>query len=132
MLASRNPKLQAKIAQMTLPLAPLVHLTTGEIHPAFPGTILQYWLLTDLQLEELAHFYHQRTPCKFTQHYPKPIVWNCNSTLEEKRRRWGRFMGLRGCDTPPAIKTEEEIWEEARRARLVDEDEMWKRKGMWY
>ena len=34
-------------------------------------------------------------------------------------------MGLRGCDTPPVIKTEDEIWEEARRARLMDEDEIW-------
>jgi hypothetical protein len=131
MPTSRNPKLRAKIAQMALPLAPLVRLTTGEIHPAFPETILQYWLLTDSQLEELAHFYHQRTPCEFTQYYPKPIPWSCNLTLEEKRRRWGRFIGLRGCDTPPVIKTEEEIWEEARRARLVD-DEMWRRKGKWY
>jgi hypothetical protein len=132
MLASSKPRLQAKIAQMALPLAPLVRLTTGDIHPSFPETLLQYWLLTDSQLEELAHFYHQRTPCRLTQHYPKPITWDQNLTLEEKRRKWGKFMGFRGCDTPPAIKTEEEIWEEARRARQAEEDEMWRKKREWY
>lgn len=40
-------------------------------------------------------------------------------------------MGLRGCESPVVVKTEEEIWEEARRARLLEE-EMWRRKREWY
>lgn len=71
--AATNPAFKQKLEQMALPLAPLVQLTTGYIHPAFPGTLLNFWLLTDEQLEELAHFYHQRTPCQYTFHYPCPV-----------------------------------------------------------
>jgi hypothetical protein len=71
--AASNAAFKQKLEQMALPLAPLVQLTTGEIHPAFPGTLLNFWLLTDAELEELAHFYHQRTPCRYTFHYPCPI-----------------------------------------------------------
>ncbi|KAI1176735.1 hypothetical protein F4777DRAFT_239725 [Nemania sp. FL0916] len=127
-----NPAFKKKLEQMALPLAPLVQLTTGEIHPAFPGTLLNFWLLTDAELEELAHFYHQRTPCRYTLHYPCPINWSSNVSLEEKRRKIGRFIGLRGCESPLRIRTEAELMEEARRARLADEEEMWKRKLRWY
>ncbi|KAI1404689.1 hypothetical protein F4819DRAFT_96509 [Hypoxylon fuscum] len=126
--AAKNAAFHEKLRQMALPLAPLVQLTTGEIHPAFPGTLLNFWLLTDAQLEEIAHFYHQRTPCRWTFHYPCPIVWSSDMPLEEKRRRIGRFIGLRGCETPIHVKTEEEIMQEARQARLSEEDEVWKRK----
>jgi len=71
--AAHSEAFRQKLQQMALPLAPLVQLTTGEVHPAFPGTLLNFWLLTDAQLEELAHFYHQRTPCRYTFHYPCPI-----------------------------------------------------------
>ncbi|KAI0397882.1 hypothetical protein F5Y17DRAFT_454763 [Xylariaceae sp. FL0594] len=197
--AAHSEAFRQKLQQMALPLAPLVQLTTGEVHPAFPGTLLNFWLLTDEQLEELAHFYHQRTPCRYTFHYPCPInvsllllslsrrspsspsppsssslfpwyyalsiafllflvvlvhflliifgalafaswifhVWSSDIPLEEKRRKIGRFIGLRGCESPsspsPArVYTEEEIMEDARRARLADEDEMWRRKLRWY
>ena len=62
MLSKRNPALAAKIAQLSLPLAPLVSLPSGQVHPSFPKTLLSFWLLTTDQLDELAHFYHQRTP----------------------------------------------------------------------
>jgi hypothetical protein len=52
--------------------------------------------------------------------------------LEEKRRKIGRFIGLRGCESPIRVRTEEEIMEDARRARLAEEDEMWRRKLHWY
>jgi hypothetical protein len=134
MFASRknqNPELQARIQQLALPLAPLVQLTSGQAHPAFPATILHYYLLTDAELEDLAHFYHQRTPCTWTAHYPKPMNWRDGLTIEEKRRKWARFMGLRGCESPAVLKTEEEIWREARAARMAEE-EMWRRKREWY
>ncbi|EEU48428.1 uncharacterized protein NECHADRAFT_74556 [Fusarium vanettenii 77-13-4] len=124
---AKNPGLQRKLAQMELPLAPLVQLTTGAIHPAFPTTVLKFWLLTDDQLESLAHFYHQRTPNPWTNQYPCPITWSSELPLEEKRRKMGKFIGLRGCDSPILLKSEEEILAEARRARLTEE-EMWRRK----
>ncbi|KAI1367361.1 hypothetical protein F5Y08DRAFT_76119 [Xylaria arbuscula] len=130
--AANNAAFKQKLQQMALPLAPLVQLTTGEVHPAFPGTLLNFWLLTDSQLEELAHFYHQRTPCRYTFHYPCPINWSSDLSLEEKRRKIGRFIGLRGCETPIRLRTEDELIEEARRARLAEEDEMWRRKLPWY
>jgi hypothetical protein len=129
---TQNPDLQAKISQLALPLAPLVQLTSGQIHPSFPPTLLHYHLLTDAELEDLAHFYHQRTPCALTTHYPKPMNWKAGLTVDEKKRKWGRFMGLRGCESPVVMKTEEEIWAEARRARLEEDEEMWKRKREWY
>ncbi|KAI1383205.1 uncharacterized protein F4822DRAFT_434324 [Hypoxylon trugodes] len=130
--ALKDAAFREKLRQMALPLAPLVQLTTGEIHPAFPGTLLNFWLLTDAQLEELAHFYHQRTPCRWTFHYPCPIAWSSEISLEEKRRRIGRFIGLRGCETPIRIKTEDEIAEEARQARVTAEEQVMRGKMYWY
>lgn len=130
--ANKSPELQAKIAQMTLLLAPLVRLTSGDVHPAFPKMLVSYWLLTDSQLEELSHFYHQRTPCELTRHYPCPMGWRQGLTLEEKRRKMGKFIGLRGCETPMTLKTEEEIIAECKRAREAAEDEIFRRKAQWY
>ncbi|KAJ0121372.1 hypothetical protein J7T55_008536 [Diaporthe amygdali] len=134
--ADRNDALEVKLRQMRLPLAPLVQLTSGQIHPSFPPTLLNFWLLTDAQLDELAHFYHQRTPCQWTRHYPCPITWQEGLSIEEKRRKIGKFIGLRGwnkCETPLHVKSEDEIIEEARQARLrEDEDEAVRRKIPWY
>lgn len=113
---------------MALPLAPLVQLTTGEVHPAFPSTLLNFWLLTDAELESLAHFYHQRSPSEWTYQYPCPIQWDSGLTLQEKRRKIGKFIGLKGCETPIAIKTEEELMEDARRQRMAEEDGTLRRK----
>ncbi|KAI2629739.1 hypothetical protein GGR54DRAFT_635920 [Hypoxylon sp. NC1633] len=130
--AATNAAFREKLQQMALPLAPLVQLTTGEVHPAFPGTLLNFWLLTDAQLEELAHFYHQRTPCRWTLHYPCPIAWSSAMPLEEKRRLIGRFIGLRGCETPLRVKSEDEILEDARQARVAEDDDAWRRKLPWF
>lgn len=156
-LAAKNPALHTKLTQMSLQLAPLVQLTTGAVHPAFPQTLLAFWLLTDDQLDALAHFYHQRTPCAWTAQYPCPVDWPAGLSLEEKRRRLGRFIGLRGCETPTAAtaaatatatangegvaglggmvgRTEREIEEGARRARMRgrEEEEEVRRKMGWY
>ncbi|KAH6709635.1 hypothetical protein BKA61DRAFT_126207 [Leptodontidium sp. MPI-SDFR-AT-0119] len=129
----RNPALDAKIRQMALPLAPLVRLTTGEVHPVFPSTLLNFWLLTSEQCDELAHFYHQRTPSVYTTHYPCPVVWRTDATLEEKRRRIGRFIGLRGCESPVRVLTEEEIQRRVQeeRERAMEEERM-SGKTRWY
>jgi hypothetical protein len=131
--AKKDPALEAKIAQLKLPLAPLVRLTSGTVHPAFPKTFLNYHLLTSSELDELAHFYHQRTPCRWTAHYPKPMNWREGLTIDEKRRKFGRFMGLRGCESP--VKTEEELQEELireARARVAEEDEILRSKARGY
>ena len=132
-----NPVLEQKIKQMKLPLAPLVRLTTGQVHPAFPNTLLNFWLLTSDQLDELAHFYHQRTPSVFSSQYPCPVVWEKGLTIEDKRRKIGRFIGLRGCESP--VRTEEEILERMRRAENPErhrsgeeEKDIWRRKLGWY
>ncbi|KAJ4394743.1 hypothetical protein N0V93_003962 [Gnomoniopsis smithogilvyi] len=134
---TRNKALDKKIQQMALPLAPLVQLTSGHVHPAFPSTLLSFWLLTSEQLDELAQFYHQRSPCQWTRHYPCPISWAEGLTVEEKRRKIGKFIGLRGvtiqCDTPIFLRTEEQIMEAARQARLRgDENEVLRRKAQGY
>ncbi|KAL6878666.1 hypothetical protein J3F83DRAFT_247354 [Trichoderma novae-zelandiae] len=119
---AKNPELAHKLHQMALPLSPLVQLTTGAVHPHFPRTVLQFWLLTDAQLESLAHFYHQRTPSPWSRQYPCPVNWRSDAPLEEKRRKMGRFIGLRGCDSPTIIlKTEEQIARDASR-NAADED----------
>lgn len=115
---------------MALQLAPLVQITTGDIHPDFPSTVLSFWLLTSDQLDELAHFYHQRTPSLLSAHYPCPVIWGRNLTLEEKRRKIGRFIGLGGCESP--VKTDEEILAEVRRKWGQEEEETWDRKRKWY
>jgi hypothetical protein len=126
-----NPALQAKITQMALPLAPLVRITSGEVHPAFPATLLNFWVLTSEQLDELAHFYHQRTPSIWSANYPCPVIWGKELSLEEKRRKMGRFIGLRGCESP--VRTEEEIMQSVReRAMRTEEEELlWRRKGRY-
>jgi hypothetical protein len=117
---------------MALPLAPLVRLTTGEVHPFFPSTLLNFWLLTSEQCDELAHFYHQRTPSVWTRHYPCPVEWRTDATLEEKRRWIGRFIGLMGFETPVRVQSEEEIIGEVRdAARRSDDDEIIRRKARW-
>lgn len=125
--------MEAKIKQMALPLAPLVRLTTGEVHPVFPSTLLNFWLLTSEQCDELAHFYHQRTPGIYTRHYPCPVVWRTDATLEEKRRRIGRFIGLRGCESPVRVLSEEEIIRGVREEReRAMEEERARGKSRWY
>lgn len=129
---ARNPEFQAKLQQMALPLAPLVRLTTGQVHPIFPSTLLNFWLLTSEQCDELASFYHQRTPCALTRHYPCPVEWKVDATLEEKRRRIGRFIGLRGCESPVRVQSEEEIVREAREHAARDDEDMFRRKMRWH
>jgi hypothetical protein len=128
----RSPELEAKISQMALRLAPLVQVTTGEVHPKFPATLLNFWLLTSEQLDELAQFYHQRTPSEWSGFYPCPVTWGGGLALEEKRRKIGRFIGLRGCESP--VKSEEEIIQESRErwAREDKEDLLWRTKGRHY
>jgi len=165
---------------------------TGLPHPAFPATLLNYHLLTDAQLDDLAHFYHQRTPGPDSLRYPMPVVsryWapavraaepdpvteeECvevffeavereyhaqkmrevcrilgmdtlppdadkqqGPTIEDRRRRFGRFLGLQGLESAVSggdMQAEMERWVQARLdslARREEERDMWRSKGYW-
>ncbi|KIW66477.1 hypothetical protein PV04_05810 [Phialophora macrospora] len=98
------------VDHLRTPLVPLISVATGLPHPQFPTTLLQYHLLTHDQLDSLARWYHQVEPAvQETFHYPACIpAWTslhdedgqADVDLETKRRRWGRFIGLRGCESP--------------------------------
>ncbi|MCJ1287465.1 hypothetical protein MMC26_006817 [Xylographa opegraphella] len=116
-----------RIARLRLPLAPLLSITTGIAHPAFPPTLLHYHLLTEAALDELAHHYHQRTPELASFMYPAPVVnrWDCAADIECKRRWWGRFVGLRGCESPVEGASEsrdrtQEEWDRWVRERVEE------------
>ena len=89
-----RPPFTKKIMEMRRQLVPFFQVTSGNVHQHFPKTTLHFWLLTDRQLEDLAVFYHQQTPCHWTIYYPCPISWTADLPLEEKRRRFGNFIGL--------------------------------------
>lgn len=99
--SNRNPSLARKIAHLRLTLSPLVPLPSGPPHPAFPKTLLAYHLLTEAELDALAHYYHQSTPGAYTGEYPACMNWD---------REW--LDAARGRES--ASKTEgtgEEWWE---------------------
>jgi hypothetical protein len=136
--------LKTALSHLETPLVPLISVTSGLPHPSFPTSILRYHLLTHEQLDELARFYHQVTPpVRETFRYPARIpAWvsvneeedaECAAEvdLETKRRRWGRFVGLRGCETPTEEREEgrdieERMEREWRRAleRARDEERL--------
>ncbi|KAI4201221.1 MAG: hypothetical protein LQ350_003398 [Teloschistes chrysophthalmus] len=150
-----------KLSHLSYPLAPLLSITSGISHPSFPITILAYHLLTEQQLDELAHWYHQRTPGEWSFCYPLPVVdrwWigtrdsgNGRPGIEDKRRRFGRFVGLSGCESPVSVdavsdgnsaEDEErereqramELWVEGQmkmREERAERELMGGRKGCW-
>ena len=109
-------------------------------------------------LEELAHFYHQRSPSHFSMLYPMPVVsrWNAAPSEQEvdaefrqtvssrsihftqeawdhlcrvnsKRRRFGRFIGLQGMESPAmeaGVREDMQRWvDETMRSKMrKDED----------
>ncbi|EGP87303.1 uncharacterized protein MYCGRDRAFT_19289, partial [Zymoseptoria tritici IPO323] len=103
--------LAKKIATLQLRLAPLVPLPTGPPHPAFPKTLMAFHLLTEEELDSIAHYYHQSTPGIWTHQYPATMNWDKDflaaakpPTAEEirgmSRRKVGKFIGLVGMETP--------------------------------
>lgn len=84
----KNPDLEARIANLQLRLAPLVPLPEGEPHSAFPRTLLAYHLLTEEELDSIAHHYHQSTPSIWTNHYPATMNWDKEwlNAYRERRR----------------------------------------------
>lgn len=108
-----HPNLHDIIQHLRSPLSPLVSATSGLPHPDFPATILAYHLLTSNQLDDLAvHFHQVWPPLRVTGKYPHPIpawlgaVGENETDLRTKRRRFGRFIGLRGCESPVGERPE--------------------------
>lgn len=149
-LAASRLLFKRHLDHLQLALHPLLSVASGRTHPSFPRSILSYHLLTESQLDELAHFYHQRTPNALSLSYPAPVVmrWEKAAQIEDKRRRFGRFIGLRGCESPRLLgpggedlglpeeeeMTQEEMdrWLEGRVRKGIEreqERETWRRKG---
>ncbi|KAF2013203.1 hypothetical protein BU24DRAFT_232056 [Aaosphaeria arxii CBS 175.79] len=119
-IAKRNPLLAEKIKQMRLNIAPIVHIYTGQCPPEFPSTLLELFLLTEDELDSMAHFYAQIYPDETTNLYPQVMDFNqpylsrptegddlpdsCRMTsyerLRVKMRIFARFIGMRGAETP--------------------------------
>jgi hypothetical protein len=128
-LAQRNPALAKKIEQMRLTIAPIVHVCTGAPPEAFPTSMLQLFLLTEPQLDTMAHYYSQVSPTADEAYtppsntydlkhaYPQTMDWqrpflqsdpslpdSCKLTdverLRVKMRMFARFIGIRGAETP--------------------------------
>ncbi|KAJ0421072.1 hypothetical protein BJY00DRAFT_312493 [Aspergillus carlsbadensis] len=145
-----HPEFQPTIARLSRPLHPLVSITTGLTHPSFPKSMLAFNILTSSELNELAiHFHQTYPPARETFRYPLPVkpwiatnglVRDLGVDVEVKRRRFGRFIGLKGCDSPtgPAetstttssgvdrqaeIRAEtERQWERAREAAMWEQE----------
>ncbi|EAW15154.1 uncharacterized protein ACLA_058110 [Aspergillus clavatus NRRL 1] len=105
--SNTHPSFHSVLRHLQTPLCPLVSSTTGLQHPDFPKTLLAYHLLTSQQLDDLARHFHQVwPPLPATISYPVMIrAWIGTEDedmvdLQTKRRRFGHFIGLRGCESP--------------------------------
>lgn len=83
----RNSALAKKIATLQLRLQPLVPLPAGPPHPAFPKTLMAFHLLTEDELDSIAHYYHQSTPGVYTRQYPANMNWDPDSWLDHRLER---------------------------------------------
>jgi hypothetical protein len=150
-----NPVLQQKLAHMRLRLAPIYPLPQGNPHPSFPETILQYWLLTEDQIDLMASYYHQTSPTnQWHNQYPATMRWdsqflakpdhlrmsegeiaellNDGERLGVKRRMLGRFIGLKGCETPIGeVRRRIKFFEDRLERSIKLEREMTGRKFPW-
>ena len=149
---NRNPALASKIATLRLKIAPIICMVSGEPHPAYPNTMLEFWLLTEAQLDMMAHYYSQSTPSKYTYMYPRTMGWDkgfLSGSREDqatadgryqlstagriaiKRRKFARFIGMRGCETP-AWETQAHIRVlEYRVVRSLQEEERSANRAKW-
>ncbi|KAL1633156.1 hypothetical protein SLS56_003018 [Neofusicoccum ribis] len=108
--STKSPAFADKVARMRLQLMPIYPLPAGPPHTKFPKTVLQFHLLTEEDLDSMAAYYSQSTPDEWTDRYPCVIGWDADffadpSLSDEqrfviKRRKLGKFIGLRGCETP--------------------------------
>ena len=85
-----NPAFLQKLDTLRLRLSPLISHTTGQAHPAFPRTLLSFYVLTEAQLDDLALYYHQRPPGHPLERcYPERMRWHeAGLSVADKRRKW--------------------------------------------
>ncbi|KAL4989868.1 hypothetical protein BDW68DRAFT_195460 [Aspergillus falconensis] len=132
-----HPEFKDKIAHLARKLHPLVSCSTGRTHPYFPKSVLAFNLLTSAQLDALAlHFHQVYPPRRESFRYPLPVkpwlttngfVRDLGVDIEVKRRRFGRFIGLRGCESP--IKTRSDGGSGDREGSLIEQVERdWERR----
>ncbi|KAK8175445.1 hypothetical protein IWX90DRAFT_411989 [Phyllosticta citrichinensis] len=108
--AQSSSEFAQKVDKLKLRLCPLYPMPCGPPHPDFPKSLLHFWLLNEEQLDNIAAYYHQTTANQWTELYPCPMHWDVEfladpalspeDRLAIKRRKIGKFIGLRGCDTP--------------------------------
>ncbi|CAI4216492.1 unnamed protein product [Parascedosporium putredinis] len=106
----------------------------GPGPPPLPRLFVNYWLLTEAELDDMATFTTSAAPgCDerdallawfWRAEYAVPVPWEDGASLETKRRRFGRFIGLRGCESPLAD------WEDRSRMDIPGEDAL--NKAKWY
>ncbi|GJC79988.1 hypothetical protein ColLi_02826 [Colletotrichum liriopes] len=121
--AARNAAFQEKIRQMRLPLAPLVQILTTSLasttsaapRPVGPQPRGEAYVVGKTAGEDAV----------LGPSPAGPRIPFQNPQLTEPAR---------GCDTPIRIriKTEEQIMEEARQARLAEDEAALRRKMPWY
>jgi hypothetical protein len=143
--ARRNdPELTRKILEMHLVLCPIRQLPFGDIHPSLPQSVLKYWLLTEDEIDSIARFYHQTDRSHpYFNGYPGHMNWDNlwlrrpdektdpreimqlptdKERLIMKRRRVGKFIGLRGCQTPNHEVLKRFEWLEGRFERSIEKE----------
>ncbi|KAL4913822.1 hypothetical protein BDW62DRAFT_157186 [Aspergillus aurantiobrunneus] len=133
-----HPDFHNTISLLSRKLHPLVSNTTGRTHPDFPRTLLSFNLLTSQQLNSLALHFHQVYPPKRESfRYPLPIKpWLATNGLvrdlgvdtEVKRRRFGRFIGLRGCESPVAEREEGSKGGNGKESLIEQVERDWERR----
>ncbi|PKY06993.1 Arabinanase/levansucrase/invertase [Aspergillus campestris IBT 28561] len=125
-----HPSFHPVLRHLRTPLCPLVSSTTGLQHPDFPKNLLSFHLLTSAQLDNLARHFHQVwPPLPATTSYPVMVqAWlgldgEVQVDLSTKRRRFGRFIGLRGCESPVRDRAPETAWSSSKRPKAKAESE---------
>ena len=106
-LTRRNSTLAKKITTLQLRLAPLVPLPTGPPHPAFPKTLMAFHLLTEEELDSIAHYYHQSTPGPWSNHYPANMNWDKDFLAKPTQSAVSKSVSKRHSRS---LSQEEKVW----------------------
>lgn len=115
---------------MRIEIQPILHITHCVPAPYYPDTQLALFLLTEQQLDMIAHYYDQCCGDEFKHAYPSTMDWSNPflqtnpklppeyqltdlERLKVKMRMFGRFIGMRGAGTP--------TWEYERQVEILSE-----------
>ncbi|KAB2577727.1 hypothetical protein DBV05_g3477 [Lasiodiplodia theobromae] len=150
MQSTTNDKSEAfarKLSSLRLKIMPIYPMPSGPPHKDFPQTMLQFYLLTEEQLDSMAAYYSQSIVNEWTSQYPSVMAWDADffadpalpeaERIKSKLRKFGKFIGLRGCDTPIEETAMQIRFAEARITREIEQAKEAKRAldktwGRWY